>query len=204
MKFESMTHMAHALVRGKRFRVGTGGVVYYDERFANPFRFENNHIGVLMELFDQDIWTKVGPKNIHQDLIDSYQDGQAWQHMVAPMQGLYLNIKNQNKWIEPSWDERIVYRLHPHNTLIQAFNSGAKIQVCNTYGNWVDEPNPCWYEDTQYRIKPTTKTVYEWMYKDRFNHKWKFVDSLMNEEEAKLYFCDLEYQKTGRSLEVEV
>jgi hypothetical protein len=66
MKFESKTHMVHALVTGRRFRVGTSGVIYYNKRFANPFRFEHTHIGVLIELFDQDIWTEIKLPTRHQ------------------------------------------------------------------------------------------------------------------------------------------
>jgi hypothetical protein len=51
---------------------------------------------------------------------------------------------------------------------------------------------------------PTTKTVYEWMLKSKFSHKWMVEDLLMSEEEAKDYFDKHEYQKTGRSWEVEV
>jgi hypothetical protein len=203
MRFDNKVDMTVALLAGKRFRVGTGGVIYYDERFTNSFRFENTDIGVLWELYNQDIWTEIGPRHVHQDLMDSYQDGQAWQCATKSSQGSYMNIKNQDRWVEPSWDKCIMYRLHPHNTLIQAHLNGAEIQVHNC-GNWVREPNPCWYEDNQYRIKPVVKTVYEWMYKTTLSTNWMFEDSPMSEEEAKNHFGEYDYRKTGRSWEIEV
>lgn len=199
-----MTHMAHALVQGKRFRVGTGGVIYYDKRFTNHFRFENTDIGVLLELFDQDIWTEVTPVHTHQVLIDSYQEGQAWQFTLPYMQGVYADCEGCGVWIEPAWDERGTYRLHPHNTLIQEHRRGATVQayIC---GDWIEEPSPDWYEDTKYRVKPATSTVYEWMCKPKLGHTWELEELLLTEEEAKEYYLNgHDYQKTGRSWEVEV
>jgi hypothetical protein len=60
MRFANKIDITTELLAGKRFRVGTGGVIHYDPRFANAFRFEHTDIGVLYELFDQDIWTEVG------------------------------------------------------------------------------------------------------------------------------------------------
>jgi hypothetical protein len=66
--------MIHALVTGRRFRVGTSGMIYYNKRFTNPFRFEHTHIGVLIELFDQDIWTEIKP-NYPLDIKHPYYGG---------------------------------------------------------------------------------------------------------------------------------
>jgi hypothetical protein len=202
MKFNSKAHLAQELIAGKRFKTNSCVVIYYDEKYPNPFRHGSGEMHDMWNAYCKDIWTEVNPRHVHQDLIYSYQEGQAWQFSKG--RGFKNVVDSDSNWTEPSWIKHYTYRLHPHNDLIQAYRNGANIQVYS-HGEWVDiELEPCWHEDSQYRIKPVTKTIYEWMYKDRFNHKWKFVDSPMNEEEAKLYFCDLVYQKTGRYWEVEV
>jgi hypothetical protein len=133
--------------------------------------------------------------------MNSYQKGQAWQYLSTAV-GVFLNCKFKGAWIEPDWDERVTYRLHPHNELIQAHRNGAKIQAY-IVGDWIEEPNPDWYEDTKYRIKPKTKIIYEWMFKSKFKDKWMIEEILLDEEEAKLCFAGLAYRKTGRSWEVE-
>jgi hypothetical protein len=117
------------------------------------------------------------------------------------MDGRYTDCECDGEWTEPAWDERITYRLHPHNDLIQAHKNGAKIQayVC---GDWVEEPYPDWYEDTQYRVKPDTKTVHEWMFKG--DDGWGVISALMSEREAEKCFAGHEYRKTGRAWEVEI
>jgi hypothetical protein len=65
------------------------------------------------------------------------------------------------------------------------------------------ELKPYWHEDSQYRIKPTTKTIYEWMYRSKGSTKWAIREILLSEEEAKRHFGRHEYRKTGRSWEVE-
>jgi hypothetical protein len=142
------------------------------------------------------------PRHVHQDLIDSYQDGQAWQYKMAG-EDAYSDCKKNGVWVEPKWGARKTYRLHPHNELIQAHNNSAKIQayVC---GDWVEEPYPDWYEDTKYRIAPTKEFVliYEWRFKTPGG--WMIESLLMSEKDAKVYFERHEYQKTGRYWEVEV
>jgi hypothetical protein len=69
----------------------------------------------------------------------------------------------------------------------------------------VEEPKPDWYEDTEYRIKPATETVYEWMCKPKSGHTWALEELLLSEEAAEKYYSpDHDYMKTGRSWEVEV
>jgi hypothetical protein len=205
MKFNSKAHMTRALIEGKRFRLSTGSVVYYDERFANPFRFGDTGMGVLWELYDKDVWTEVTPVHTHQALIDAYHEGQAWQCTVPAMYGAYADCVSNGAWVEPSWDERITYRLHPHDTLIQAHNAGAKIQAfVHALGAWVEQANPDWDTDVQYRAKPVTKVVHEWMCKPKLGHTWELEELLLSEEEAKEYYLNgHDYQKTGRSWEVE-
>jgi hypothetical protein len=198
MQFESKTHMTKALLDGRWFRVGTSGTIHYDETYANPFRLDNTDIGNLWELYNKDIWTEVKPRHPHQDLMDSYQPGQAWQYWTSS--GSYQSCKANGLWVEPTWGPSNRYRLHPHNTLIQAYNSGAKIQ-CTKDGNWMDTANPSWIDYIQYRIKPTT--IYEWMFKAIGSTKWMIEVLLMTEDEAKNYFKDVEYRQTGRSWEVE-
>jgi hypothetical protein len=228
MKFESKAHMALALIAGNRFKAQTrdGGTLHYDERYTNPFRYgEEPAIGVW-HLYGEDIWEEVAthrmpifngawdlcqrivveeakPRHVHQHLIDSYIPGQAWQCMPAGA-STYCDRNIHGVWVEPVWNESTAYRLHPHNDLIQAHRNGAKIQA-HICGDWVEEPKPDWYEDTEYRIKPATETVYEWMCKPKSGHTWALEELLMGEEEAeKYYYPDHDYRKTGRSWEVEV
>ena len=132
----------------------------------------------------------------HQALIDSYNPEDTWQYLVAV------------EWVtckaKPAFDEYHEYRLHPHNDLIKEWKKGAKIEAY-IVDNWVEEPNPDWYEDTQYRIKPEqkTKTVYEWLYKIEAD-RYQLHPYLMDEEEAKVNFGKYAHKKTGRSWEVEI
>ena len=82
----------------------------------------------------------------HQALIDAYDPEDTWQ----------FNVKTYDEWFDikgkPEWEEGREFRLHPHNDLIKAWKKGAKIEAY-IVGDWVEEPNPDWYEDTKYRIK---------------------------------------------------
>jgi hypothetical protein len=203
MKFESKAHMAQELIAGKRFINKTGEVLHYDgNRPYSPFRLGENSMNVSWENYNQDIWTEIKPRHIHQDLIDSYQDGQVWQYRHNSKAN-WLDLSNHLMSWQPDWDENTQYRLHPHNKFIQAYRNGAQIQVYN-HGKWVDIPDPSWHEDDQYRIKPATKIVYEWMFKSKFENKWMIEEVLLDEEEAKGHFEKHEYRKTGREFEVEV
>jgi hypothetical protein len=196
--------MAQELIAGKRFSDDIDVVIYYDEKLSNPFRYGSNEMIGIWDDYNKDIWTEVKPRHIHQDLIDNYVKGQAWQYLEPHMDGLYKDCKSCSTWIEPSWNTRNKYRLHPHNDLIQAHRNGAKIQVYS-HGEWVDiELEPYWYEASQYRIKPLTKTIYEWMYKHKSNNNWFIMQMMMDEERAKAELAKYEYCKTGRSWEIEV
>ena len=50
---------------------------------------------------------------------------------------------------------------HKHADLIHAWAEGAIIQYKDTSGNWLDcaDNEPSWYEELDYRIKPTKKVV---------------------------------------------
>jgi hypothetical protein len=225
MQFNSKGHMALALLEGKRFKNPRGVVIYYDANLQNPFRCGLNAMDRVWEDYSDDIWEEVEtgpipvingawdlcrrsaaeeskPRHVHQDLIDSYQDGQVWQYRHN-INAKWLDPSNHLTSWQPDWEEDTQYRLHPHNDLIQAHRNGAKIQA-HICGDWVEEPDPDWYEDTEYRIKPDTKTVYEWMSKQHLDGAWVTTSLLMSEEEAKRHFVGYEYQKTGRYWEVEV
>jgi hypothetical protein len=201
MKFNSKVHMAQELIAGKRFADDIDVVVYYDEKLPNPFRYGSSEMNGIWDDYNKDIWTEVKPRHVHQDLIDSYQEGQVWQYRHSSNAN-WRDLSNHLTDWQPDWKEDTQYRLHPHNELIQAHRNGAKIQayIC---GDWIEEPYPDWYEDTQYRVKPVTKTVYEWMFKTKYKNNWIVESILLSEEEAKHYFNKHEYQKTGRSWEVE-
>jgi hypothetical protein len=202
MKFKSKAHLAQELINGKKFVTRAGTVIHYNDEYSNPFRCEEDGMLGIWNLYNIDIWTEVVElRHIHQDLIDSYQEGQAWQFTIPNMDGRYANCTNQGVWIKPAWEEHVTYRLHPLNDFIQAHNSGAKIEYY-VRGNWVVDADPDWYEYIQYRVKPVTQTVYEWMYKSKYDNKWLVEDVLMSEKEAKAQFHEREYQKTGRSWEV--
>ena len=47
---------------------------------------------------------------------------------------------------------------HKHAELIKAWADGAEIQFLSSVrGGWVDAPDPTWWTDTIYRIKPEPK-----------------------------------------------
>jgi hypothetical protein len=199
MKFNSKAHMAQELIAGKRFKDNAGFVIYYDEKLIDPFRCGEDELRDAWCDYNRDIWTEVKPRHIHQDLIDSYEEGQAWQYRYS-VDDDWLNVTYSSVFCEPSWKEKTHYRLHPHNEHILAHRNGAKIQA-HICGEWVEQVTPDWYTDTQYRIKPDTKVVHEWMYKARFSQKMLVEPLLMTEEEAKEFFDDQPHQKTGRSWE---
>lgn len=50
---------------------------------------------------------------------------------------------------------------HKHKELIKAWAGGAEIQMFDTLtGKWLDTPNPAWYTEKEYRIKPNTLENY--------------------------------------------
>jgi hypothetical protein len=118
------------------------------------------------------------------------------------MDGRYADCGCDGEWTEPAWDERITYRLHPHNALIQEYNKGANIQAyVDALDAWVDQYNPDWGTDVQYRVKPATKVVYEWVIKSI--EGWVTISVLMTDDEAKERLGGREYNKTGRAWVVE-
>lgn len=83
----------------------------------------------------------------HQALIDSYDPEDTWQ---------WSRI-GENDWAvaaTPSWYETLDYRLHPHNDLIKAHKSGAKIELSRNGVKWEDADEPAWNKEWHYRIKP--------------------------------------------------
>jgi hypothetical protein len=207
MKFESKAHMAQELIAGRRFRNNDNAEIFYSENRSQPFRVDNINwedsvpMSSFWSCFDQDVWTEVKPRHVHQDLIDSYVVGQAWQ-AYNKVTGEWYDLRNSNTWLRPAWDANTQYRLHPHNDVIQAYKSGADIQSLNKD---IDEWVTCttyWGLNTEYRIKPTTKILYEWFVKT--TDGWFIADYLMTEEEVANKPYALEYKKTGRSFEVEV
>jgi hypothetical protein len=162
MKFESKAHMAQELMSGKRFTNNGEFVIYYDPTRVNPFRCNSYEMSHIWDAYYLDVWEEVKPKHVHQDLIDSYREGQVWQY------------RHNSK---ASW-----------------------LDLSNHLTSW----QPDWDEDTQYRIKPATKIVYEWMFKSKFEDKWMIEEVLLDEEEAKTCFKEHAYRKTGREFEVEV
>jgi hypothetical protein len=204
MKFESKAHLAQELIKGKRFTNNGEFVIYYDPTHVNPFRCNSGEMSHIWDAYYLDIWEEVKPKHVHQDLINSYKKGQAWQYKGATKNTSFWSdsIDDEGDWCEPSWLSSVQYRLHPHNDLIQAHRNGAVIEYLTEDG-WVETTNPTWNEDTQYRIKPATKIVYEWMFKSRYSNSWEIESFLFSEEEAKEHFKEHAYCKTGREFEVE-
>lgn len=210
MKFESKAELIKELISGKRFR-NSEAEIYYSENDTHPFRFRrlcwSNGHSVVLEAswmdYNKDIWEEVTPRHVRQDLIDSYVVGQAWQ-AYNKSNGEWYNLRKSNTWLQPGWDANTEYRLHPHNEVIQAHRNGAKIQTLYGGVDWHDDENPLWSVNSKYRVKPATKTLYEWMYKAKYSKKWSIEPRLMTEEEASDFYTDFEYKKTGRSFEVEV
>ncbi len=202
MKFESKAHMAQELITGKRFTYNGFGVIFFDEQEKYPFRYEEEVLLSFWGEFDKDVWDEVTPRHIHQDLIDSYLDGQAWQFSQdngASWEDCYGKYSG---WDTPSWHTDTKYRFHPHNDLIQAFNSGAEIEYFeDSINRWLPEMSPTWSENVKYRIKPKTKTVYEWMLRS-IKGELTISGKLMTEDEIKVFAGRRDYQKTGRSFEV--
>jgi hypothetical protein len=210
MKFESKGHMARELLAGKRFTCKRSyGVItiYYDETYMggiSPFVVSCNNKGVFSmtnewNFYSTVEWEEVKPRHVHQDLIDSYQEGQVWQ----------CRTDTEDNWTDmdeaPSWLSSLEYRLHPHNDIIQAYRNGAEIQLYAD-GKWLDVVEPFWIERTEYRVKPkATKTVYEWVVKNMDSSEWVIIDRLLTEDEIKAEACaDDVYFKTGRFFEVDV
>jgi hypothetical protein len=204
MKFDSKAHMAQELISGKRFTGDSEFVIYYDSKHVNPFRCNSDEMSGIWNSYCLDIWVEDKQHRAHQNLIDSYKEGQAWQYKGATKNtSFWVNsIDDDGDWCEPSWLRSVQYRLHPHNELIQAFNKGAKIEYLTSDG-WAETTHPTWNEDTQYRIKPSTKIVYEWMYKPKSSNNWFIAYMLMDENLAKVELAKYEYRKTGRAWEVE-
>ena len=152
----------------------------------------------------------------HQHLIDSYNPDDTWQFRKTIEKG-WDTLQNT----DPQWLEDYDYRLHPHNDLIKAWKKGAKIEEVieqfvasfsfegdhtgfklKTY--YVDNPKPTWDEGKKYRIKPSTKTVYEYIVKNDLG-TWSLYNALIEEDEAEDYFKRFKgFVKTGRSWKVEV
>lgn len=106
----------------------------------------------LLEAELKELREQCKPRHVHQELIDNYQEGQAWQ-LKSRSTPDWCDSKI-GKWLEPEWLVDHEYRIHPHNDLIQAHKNGAKIQVMESGGYWSDADKPTWEEHLKYRIKP--------------------------------------------------
>jgi len=62
-------------------------------------------------------------------------------------------------YVEPKVKQQSNNR-HLHADLIIAWANGAKIEYKNRDGDWVKTPNPDWYTDIEYRIKPEAVVRY--------------------------------------------
>jgi hypothetical protein len=180
----------------KGYRLGATAegqlLLLHESGLGSGREFEYNHDLVAMK-----------PKaHKHQALMDSYQMGQAWQYDSKDSWS-NCNLVGSRYWYKPLWDESREYRLHPHNELIQAFNRGAEIEQQDSTGKWCKVMYPSWYEEVVFRVKPKTKTVYEWIATCGAG-VWHVDDELLTEEAAALkYGTTCEYKKTGRKFEVE-
>lgn len=217
MKFESKAHLIKELLNGKRFRT-TEAEIFYSEKTTPPFRFRrlNWDHSVPMEGswldFNKDVWEEVKTppeRHIHQDLIDSYKPGQAWQFKQNWGDWEDCIHDKTGVWFQPRWEPHQDYRLHPHNELIQAHRNGAEIQYY-THGDdeycWVDDPTPCWDTYLTYRIKPKQNVKYEWMFQTH-SGEWYISSELFTEQEIQ-ELCLIKgddyknYKKTGLSWEL--
>ena len=225
MKFESKAHMAQELAAGKRYsRQFFGDVIYFDSSKNDPFRVDSSKdkpypvVGARMvstwDDWDKDIWEEV---NVHFELIKAYKSGKVIQY--------FSHTDGWTTLTNPSWLPETKYRVHPHSDLIQAWKAGQAIQRCVAVPSgevarlgvedytigiyiWEDDKTPTWSENNVYRLKPATKTVYEWMYRNKTDSKrWLTDNRLMDELDAKdtysMNYLVLEYKKTGRSWEEE-
>ena len=134
----------------------------------------------------------------HQHLIDSYDPEDTWQYRYGNTDSWRTVIANP-----VPFDEDAEYRLHPHNDLIKARKKGAKIETMEVDGTWHEVDNPNFYEDWEYRVKPTTKTVYEWMYKLHGANHFEFI-AFADGDNIQYGEYPVVMIKTGRSWEVEV
>lgn len=63
---------------------------------------------------------------------------------------------------------------HVHAELIKAWADGAEIErYSHINGEWIDVPNPCWWTEEQYRIKPEPKPDVISNVIMSFKHDWK-------------------------------
>ena len=85
---------------------------------------------------------------------------------------------------------------HKYADLIHAWAEGAIIQYKDTSGNWLDcaDNEPSWYEELDYRIKPTKKVVRfrNWLTKSGRIAAWNLIegDSAENCNEFKRWIGD--------------
>jgi hypothetical protein len=83
---------------------------------------------------------------------------------------------------------------------------GAVIQVKGD-DEWCDAPSPNWIENAEYRIKPQTQTVYEWIHSTSLGSAYGYYTIFLHADDVEFYFGGEEFayrSKTGRSWEVEV
>ena len=62
---------------------------------------------------------------------------------------------------------------HKHAELIKAWADGAEIEYKNIRGGWGDVSHPCWFNHSEYRIKPEPKpdvVMYAKVKLNHFNH----------------------------------
>ena len=85
---------------------------------------------------------------------------------------------------------------HKNADLIHAWAEGAIIQYKDTSGNWLDcaDNEPSWYEELDYRIKPTKKVVRfrNWLTKSGSISTWNLIegDSVEDYNEFKCWVGD--------------
>lgn len=87
----------------------------------------------------------------HAELIKCWADGAEIEYRLGPHN--YLAITG-----EPSWQKSLEYRVkNKHQSLIDAYDNGAVIEVADECSEWIITEHPKWYEDFEYRIKPEPK-----------------------------------------------
>ena len=124
----------------------------------------------------------------------------------------FKEIACEDEWettLVPKWNNYSVYIVDDKHAEIRKMKNDDDSLVIEFYDDgakkWREPRDLNWDLRTQYRIKPETKTIYEWMYKLNSTDRWFIDEALMTEKEAEAFFDSVKaYRKTGREFEVEV
>jgi hypothetical protein len=84
--------------------------------------------------------------------------------------------------------ENTTKRRHKHADMINAWANGEKIQYyCEYYDTWLDNDDPTWDKDTEYRIKPLEKLTDKRI--DAIRELYPQAVALVMDEDGEAWVC---------------